>query len=85
MEKSKYARIIEGRRSEEMTQSNTSTPRGSEVPFESQSRRVMAVKVPQNEEICEGGKDGESKGVGSALSRRRANRGSLNIKKSELG
>ena len=27
---------LRGRRSEEMTQSNTSSPRGSEVPFESQ-------------------------------------------------
>ena len=28
---------LRGSRSEEMTQSNTSSPRGSEVPFESQS------------------------------------------------
>ena len=28
---------LRGRRSEEMTQSNTSSPRGSEVPVESQS------------------------------------------------
>ena len=28
---------LRGRRSEEMTQSNTSSPRGSEVPLESQS------------------------------------------------
>ena len=36
MEKSGCVRVIEGRRSEEMTQSNTSSPRGSEVPLESQ-------------------------------------------------
>ena len=36
MWKSKYVRIIEGRRSQEMTQSNTSSLRGSEVPLESQ-------------------------------------------------
>ena len=29
---------LRGRRSEEMTQSNTSSPRGSEVPLESQTR-----------------------------------------------
>ena len=36
MEESRYFRLIEERRSEKMTQSNTSSPRGSEVPFESQ-------------------------------------------------
>ena len=41
--------------------------------------RVMAIKVPQNKEISEGGKDVEKKGVGSAILRRRANRGSINI------
>ena len=36
MEKSTYVRVIEGRRSEEMTQLNTFCPRGSEASFESQ-------------------------------------------------
>ena len=36
MEKGGCVRVIEGRRSEEMTQSNTSSPRGSEVTLESQ-------------------------------------------------
>ena len=36
MEKSRYIRVIEGKESEEMTQPNTSSPRWSEVPFESQ-------------------------------------------------
>ena len=36
MEKGGCVRVIEGRRSEEMTQSNTSSPRGSEVSLESQ-------------------------------------------------
>ena len=35
----------------------------------------MTVKVPQNEEISGGGKNGGRKGVGSAIRRRRANRG----------
>ena len=35
MEQSRYVRLIK-ERSEKMTQSNTSSPRGSEVPFESQ-------------------------------------------------
>ena len=43
----------------------------------------MAVEVHQNEEICGGGKNGGRKGVGSAIRRRRANRGSVNIKKRE--
>ena len=30
------------------------------------SRGMMAVEVPQNEEICKGGKNGTSKGVGLA-------------------
>ena len=55
MEKGGCVRVIEGGRSEEMTQSNTSSPRGSEVPRESQ-RGVMAIEVPQNKEISGGGK-----------------------------
>ena len=41
---------------------------------------MMAVEVPHNEEIS-GGKDGERKGVGSVICQRRANRGSISIKK----
>ena len=36
MEKSGCVRVFEERRSEEMTQSNTSSPQGSEVPLKSQ-------------------------------------------------
>ena len=39
-----------------MTQLNTSSPRGSEVPLESK-RGVMAIEVPQIEEISGGGKN----------------------------
>ena len=70
---------LRGRKSEEMTQLNTSSPQGSEVPFESQ-RRVMAIKVPQNEEIF-GGKNGGRKEIGLAIHQRRTNRGSIHIKK----
>ena len=35
---------------------------------------VMAIEVPQNEEISGGGKNGGRKGVSSAIRRRRANR-----------
>ena len=38
IEKGGFVRSLRGRRSEEMTQSNTSSPRGSKVPLESQSR-----------------------------------------------
>ena len=65
---------LRGRRSEEITQSNTSSPRGSEVPLESQ-KEVMAVEVPQNEEISGGGKNGGRKEVGSVFQWRGANRG----------
>ena len=37
----------------------------------------MAIEFPQNEKIF-GGKNGGRKGVGSAIRRRRANRGSIN-------
>ena len=40
----------------------------------------MTVEIPQIEEISTGGKNGERKRVGSAIHRRRANRGSINIK-----
>ena len=60
-----------------MTQSNTSFRQGSEVPIESP---VMAIEVPQNEEISEGGKNGGRKGIGSAIRWGRANRGGVHIK-----
>ena len=41
----------------------------------------MAIEVPQNEEISEEDKNGGRKGVGSAIRRRRTNRGSVHIKK----
>ena len=40
----------------------------------------MAVDVPQNKEASKGGKDEGRKGVTSAIRRRRAKRGSINIK-----
>ena len=67
---------LRGRKSKEMIQSNTSSPRWLEVPVESQ-KEVMAVKVLQNDEISGGGNRGR-KGVVSAI-RQRANRGSINI------
>ena len=41
----------------------------------------MAINVPQNEETFSGGKNGGRKEVSSAICRKRANRGSINIKK----
>ena len=67
MEKSRYVRVIEGRRSEEMIQLNISSPWGSEVPFEF-----------RNEEISGGEKNGERKGVSSANCQR-AKKRSINI------
>ena len=40
----------------------------------------MAIKVRQNEEISERGKNGKRKEVGSTIRRKRANRGNINIK-----
>ena len=40
---------------------------------------MMAVEVSQNKEICGGGENGGRKEIGFAT-RRRANRGSINIK-----
>ena len=45
-----------------MIQSNSFSPHGSKIPFESQ-RGVMAVEVSQNEEISGEGKNGGRKGV----------------------
>ena len=42
---------------------------------------MIAIEVPQYEEISGGGKNGGRKGVGSAIRRRRANWGRVNIKK----
>ena len=42
---------------------------------------MIAVEVPQNEQISAGGKNGRRKGVGSAIRRRSTNRWSVKIKK----
>ena len=42
---------------------------------------MIALEVPQNEEISGGEMNGGRKGVGSSIHRERANRGSINIKK----
>ena len=80
MDKGRYLKVIEEKRSEEMTQSNTSSLRGSKVLFESQ-RGVRSVEVPRNEKISKGATYGGKKGVGSAIRRRRANSESVHIKK----
>ena len=40
----------------------------------------MAIEVPENEKICERGKIGGRKGVGSAIHQRGANRGVFTLK-----
>ena len=45
----------------------------------------MAIKVPQNEKISGGGKNGGRKGVGSAIRWGGANKGGVHIKKRERG
>ena len=41
----------------------------------------MTIEVPQNKEMSGGRKNGGREGVGSAIHRKRANRGSVHIKK----
>ena len=62
-----------------MTQSNT-TPLGGRKYLLS-PRVMMAIEVPQNEEISGGGRNEGRKGVGFALRQRIENMGSINIKK----
>ena len=80
MEKSGCVRVIEG---EEVRRDDpveyflpTGVGRTSGVP-----ERVMAIEVPQNEEISGGGKNGGRKEVGSAIRWGGANRGGVHIKK----
>ena len=42
---------------------------------------VMSIKVPKNEEISGGGKDGGRKGIGSAIRHGGANRGAYTLRK----
>ena len=76
MEKSRYVRVIEGEEVRKDDPVEYFLPTGvgstSGVP-----EGVMAIEIPQNEEIS----GGERKGVGSVISRRRANRRSVHIKK----
>ena len=62
-----------------MTQLKTSSLRWKKYLLS--LRGVTAIKVPQNEEIFGGGKNGKGKGVGSAIHRKRANKESIKIKK----
>ena len=78
MEKNWYVRVVE---EEEVRRDD---PIECFLPTEIRStfwaiEGVMAIEVPQNEEISGGGKNGWRKGVGFAI-RRRANGGSINIK-----
>ena len=65
-------RIFEGRGSEEMVQSNTSSP--CVWKYLLSSIGVMTIEVPQNEEIS-GGENRGRKGVSSAIHWRGINRG----------
>ena len=74
MEKSGCVRIIEGEEVRGDDPVKYFLPAGvkstSRVP-----ERVMAIEVPQNEEISGGGKNGGRKEVGSGIRQRGANRG----------
>ena len=69
---------LRGRRSKEMIRSNTSSLQGRKYLLS--PRGVMAIEVPQNEEISGGGKNGGRKGVSSAIRQRGANRGVFTLR-----
>ena len=70
---------LRGRRSEEMTQTNAFSLRDRKYLLSPTG--MMAIENSQNKEIFGGEKNRGRKEIGSAILRRRANRGSINIKK----
>ena len=79
MEKSGCVRFIEGEevRGDDPVEYFLPTGVGSNSSVQ---KEVMAIEVPQNEEIY-GGKNGERKEIGSAIRWGGANRGGIHIKK----
>ena len=84
MEKSRYVRVIEGKEVRRDKPIAYFLPVGVGSSFWV-PEWVMAVEAPQNEKISGGGKGEGRKGVGSAIRRKRANRGSINLKEWERG
>ena len=84
MEKSRYVRVIEVEEVRKDKLIKYFLPIGVRSTFWVQEG-WMAIEVPQNEEISGGGINVGKKGIGSAVSWRRANRGSINIKEWERG
>ena len=80
MEKGGCVRVIEGEKVRGDDPVEYFFPAGV-GSISSSPRGVMAIEVPQNEEISGGSKNEERKGVGSAIRRERANRGVIHIKK----
>ena len=80
MEKGGCVRVIEGEevKGDDPVQYFFPTGIGSDsrVP-----KGVMAIEVPQNEEISGGGKNGGREGIDSAIRWGGANRGGVHIKK----
>ena len=76
MEKSRYVRVIEEVRGDDPIEDFLPTRFRSTFWV---SDEMMVVIVPQNKEVSEDGKIRGRKGIGSAIFRRRANRGSINI------
>ena len=80
----KVSGSLRGRRSKEIAQSNTWFSLGSEADFESQ-QDVMVIEIPQNGEIFGRRKNGEGKGLYSAVHQRRVNRECTDIKERGQG
>ena len=82
MENSRYVGVIEGEEVRRDDPIEYSIPMGIGSIFRV-PEEVMAIKVLQNEKISGGGKDGGREGIVSAIRRRGANSGSMNIKERE--
>ena len=80
MEKSRYVRVIEEEEDRGDNPIECFLPTGVGSTFWVLVG-VMAIEVSKNKEICGGGNNGGRKEIGFAILRRRANRGSINIKK----
>ena len=77
--KSRYVRVIERKEVRKDDPIEYFLPTGFGTTFRV-PEGVMAIDVSQNKEISVGVKDGERKGIGSAICRRRAHSWSINTK-----
>ena len=85
MEKSRYAKVIEGEEVRGDDPIEYFLPMGIRSTFRVPGRELMAIEVAKMKKISGEGKKGGRKGVVSAIRQKRANRGSIDIKQKERG